>query len=335
MNVPTFSSVFSVWTFSPVWDLFVLVATVGYLGLVHRLKRSGQAWPKVRTVTWCVMAGLLIVTVNSSIEVYAHDLFWVHMIQHLLLIMVVPVLLVLAQPLRLLHSTRPSSDRDLSRRGWGGRLWRIVTAPALAVALYTAVVVLTHLTGFQEQALKHAGLHTLEMVAYLVVGYLFFLPLIGHDRAPWNLPYLLRFVVLAVSMGVDTMVGVVLMLTRTPLAPGFTLNHPQWGLGALADQSTAGAIMWFGGDGLMMILMVMTAIEWGGASHQNDGLGNWLEGIRRRELLGEDATGAALNSESGADGQDVDLDQQVLDAYNAQLAALHHHGPDGNGRPHS
>ncbi len=323
MNTPSATGVFGLWTFSPVWDAAVLAATVGYLWLSRQLRRSGQEWPLVRTVSWCSMAVLLVITVNSSIEVYSRYLFWVHMLQHLLMIMVIPVLLVLAQPLRLVHLWRRAPREDATRERWGGRLWRIATAPALTVALYTAVVVLTHLTGFQQQALNHPGLHTAELLAYLLVGYLLFLPLIGQELTPSNLPYLLRFVVLAVAMGVDTMVGLVLMLTRTPLAPGFALSHPEWGPGALADQSTAGAIMWFGGDGLMMILMVATAIEWGGASHQNDGLGNWLEGIRRRQLLGDTVARTATDPGRPPVDLDVDLDQQVLDAYNAQLAALH------------
>jgi len=55
---------------------------------------------------------VLLVSVHSSIEVYGHVLLWVHMIQHLLLIMVVPVLLIWGQPVRLgdwLESARRQS----------------------------------------------------------------------------------------------------------------------------------------------------------------------------------------------------------------------------------
>ena len=331
--VPVPADVLTAWSFAPGWDALLLAGTVGYLLLAHRLRRRGESWPHNRVAAWWIAVVLLFLTVNASIEVFSQYLFWVHMIQHLLLIMVVPVLLVWAQPLRLLHLARSKPGRDAETSVRGGRFGRILTAPALTIALYTAVVVLTHLTGFQEQALRHPYLHTTEMALYLISGYLLFLTLIGHDRAPWTIPYLLRFVVLAVTMGVDTMVGVVLMLTNQPLAPGFAARHPGWGLDAIADQSTAGAIMWFGGDGLMMILMVITAIEWGGRTHQNDGLGSWLEGVRRRQILGEGDPGADDRTATprtddgaggdGGPGDDVDLDQQVLDAYNAHLIALH------------
>ncbi len=325
--VPVPADVVTAWSLAPGWDAVLVVGAIGYLLLTRRLRRRGQPWPRRRIAAAGIAVVLLFLTVNSSIEVFSQYLFWVHMIQHLLLIMVIPVLLIWAQPLRLIHLARSVPGPDTEMTGRGSRAGRILTAPVLSIGLYTAVVVLTHLTGFQEQALLHPGLHTLEMVLYLVSGYLLFLSLIGHDRTPWTIPYLLRFVVLAVTMGVDTMVGVILMLTQQPLAPGFALRHPSWGLDARADQSTAGAIMWFVGDGLMMILMVITAIEWGGKTHQNDGLGSWLEGVRRRQILGDSPPDSPDRVGTGSAGDEVDLDQQVLDAYNAHLVALHQQEP--------
>ena len=169
-------------------------------------------------------------------------------------------------------------------------MWRFLTSPAFTVPLYTAVLVLTHLTGFQQAMATHMWIHDAETLLYLITGYLLFLPLVGSEATVRRIPYLIRFVILAATMGVDTLVGVVLMLTNQPLAPGFAAMHPGWGPGALADQQTAGAVMWFGGDGLMMLLMIITAIEWGTSSQADQGLGSWLEGIRRRELLGDQAT---------------------------------------------
>jgi putative copper resistance protein D len=56
------------------------------------------------TIAWLAAMLTLVLALSSSLAVYAHNLFWAHMIVHLLMIMVVPVLLVWAQPIRLAHT---------------------------------------------------------------------------------------------------------------------------------------------------------------------------------------------------------------------------------------
>ena len=97
------------------------------------------------------------------------------MIVHLLLITVVPALMVWAQPIRLLH--------DAGGPGIGARIdhlrrrrpLRTLISPRVTVPLYAAVLVLTHLTGFQQAMSQHAWIHNAELVLYLVVGYLLLL----------------------------------------------------------------------------------------------------------------------------------------------------------------
>jgi putative membrane protein len=327
LPAPGPGAAFTQWTLTLVPNLLMIAATVVYMLMTRRLGRSGTSWAMGRIISWWGAMASLVIALNSSIGVYAESLFWVHMLQHLILIMVVPTLLICAQPIRLLHLIRVAggaADGPVQ----SGLPLRLLTSPVTGVVFYAIVVVGTHLTGFQELTNAHLWVHYLEVVLYLVSGYLLFGPLIGHERWPWQVPYLLRFGMLAVTMGVDTLVGVVLMLGEQALAPGYALSHPSWGPGALSDQKTAGAIMWFGGDGLMMILMVVTALEWGQLANENKGLGGWLEGIRMRELLGDEAL--AMSSDSG--GEEVDLDQRALDVYNANLAALHRGQGESPGR---
>ena len=311
---PTWSSVLTSWTVTPIPDLLIVAATIGYLLLVRRLRRSATTWPPERTASWLLAMAVLALALNSSMAVYAHTLFWVHMLLHLALIMVAPVLLVWAQPIRLLRGAQHPDSRALRDEAPATRPFTILTAPALTVPLYTAVIVLTHLTGFQQAMATHLWIHDTELALYLISGYLLFLPLIGSEAGPRWLVYPLRFVVLALCMGPDTLVGVTLMLGSRVLAPAYAASHPGWGPGALSDQRAAGAIMWVGGDGLMMILMLITVLQWVRAGQGDRGLGPWLEGIRRQATVGE--------TRSNTTEIDVDDDAAAHDAYNARLAAL-------------
>ncbi|MGH3540286.1 MAG: cytochrome c oxidase assembly protein, partial [Pseudonocardiaceae bacterium] len=87
------------WTSAPVVDVLAALAVVGYLiAVVRRSRTTEPRWPPWATVSWLAGVAVLLVSVHSSIEAYGHALLWVHMIQHLLLIMVVPVLLIWGQP---------------------------------------------------------------------------------------------------------------------------------------------------------------------------------------------------------------------------------------------
>lgn len=312
---PDLTAVLAAWMASPVADLLIALGVAGYLAMLIRLRRHGQRWAPSRTASAAVAAVLLVLVVNGPLAVYSHHLFWVHMIVHLILITVVPALLVWAQPIRLAHDVGgPLGDGvDRARRG---RVFRWLVSPRLTVPLYAAVLVLTHLTGFQEAMSQHEWIHDGELVLYLVAGYLLLLPLVGDELTTEPpLAHLLRFVVLAICMFPDTLVGIMLMMTSTPLAPAYAASR-DWGPSALVDQATAGAVMWFGGDGLMMVLMVVVGGRWvASGDRTGTSLGPWLDGVRRGATLGADTT---------SDGSvDLDDDEAALAAYNARLAALH------------
>lgn len=253
---------------------------------------------------------------NSALAAYARELFWVHMVVHLLLIMVVPAMAIWAQPIRLLHDAGGPRVRRAVERAQHSRPMRVLVSPALTVPLYAAVLVLTHLTGFQQAMSQHMWIHNSELALYLLSGYLLLLPIAGDELTPDPpLAPLLRFVILTICMGPDTLVGIVLMLTSSALAPAYAASR-DWGPSALADQSTAGAIMWFGGDGLMMVLMIVVGGRWITAGDRaGSSIGPWLDRIRRQAILGVDA-------DSPTD-IDIDNDDAALRAYNARLAALH------------
>jgi len=303
------------WTSAPIVDVPAVVAVAGYLIAVRRRARTtGPGWPPRATASWLAGVVVLLLAAHSGIEVYGHALLWVHMIQHLLLIMVVPVLLIWGQPIRLGWCRAP-----------GGRLARWLTFPVLTLGLYTGVLVVTHLTGFPELMATQPWAHHLEQVLYLLSGYLLFLPLVGSEASPWPIPHIVRFALLGLAMGADTLVGVALMLTGRPLAPSTALMRPGWGPSLLGDQSLSGAIMWVGGDVLMMLLMLAVVAQWSAAGSQAR-LGDWLESARRQSLA---RIGSAPDADRTTVGTstDVDEDEAARQAYNRMLAALHHRSP--------
>ena len=316
--LPPFSwqSYWQHWQFSLVWSVVAAVLLAGYaVGLATARRRHGSLpVSPIRVGCWLLGVVLLVGTVESGIDVYGMVLFSVHMIEHLMLIMVVPSLLVLGHPLTVLRAALASPERfDKVVRSWPVA---VPTHPLVSTALYCLVIVATHLTSFMDEMTVHPWLGGLEKVLYLVSGYLFCMTLLGYEPIRWLLPTIARIALSLIAMTADTVVGIVLMQADTNLFPKMEMHRPMGAPSALHDLHLGGGIMWAFGDGLMTAFAFAFVIVLVADPHRDRGAGSWLESVRRQTMadqVGEDAI---------TDGADVDNDDEALAAYNRMLGRL-------------
>ncbi|MDQ2958797.1 MAG: cytochrome c oxidase assembly protein [Actinomycetota bacterium] len=298
--------------------VLALVAASYLTGVLLVNRRGGARWPATYTISF--LAGLVVcgLATNSSIAVYDMSLFSAHMIGHLMLVMLAPALLMAGRPLSLLLQSAQGQRRDRIAAILTGRVLSLLTAPPVALASYIVVIVGTHLTGLMNFIMRNTWAGQLEHLAYVLLGCQFFVVVIGDAPIRWKLGVPARFFMLALSMAVDTFTGVVLLQSTTAVAmsppPGASINP-------ITDTQTGGAIMWFGGDGIMAVIMVIIAIGW---VHQPESsrieASGWLEQARRANFA--EHTGTA-----GQIADDFDDDDQRLAQYNDWLHRL-------DSRPH-
>src|SRR5256885_29498 len=207
------------WQFAPVVTAAVGLAAGLYLLAVRRVARDHPArpWPLPRTVSF--LAGLLVVALatQSAVGVYDDELLSAHMVQHLMLLMVAPPLLIYGRPVTLaLHTSRNPVHRTIKRVVRSSAV-TFLTNPVVVTFLFAAVVAGTHLTPIMNVVLTHGSVHEAEHCVYLVVGYLFFLPVLGSEPLRRRLSLPGRYLLLIIAMPVDTVVGLILMLAPHPL----------------------------------------------------------------------------------------------------------------------
>jgi putative copper resistance protein D len=300
---PAWVDVFTTW--EPAWGVDAVLAVLGALYLTGALRHG--AWPVRRTASFLAALAAAVLTWNSGIAVFGHGAFAVHMVMHLMLIMVVPALWVAGHPLELLrHQLHDGAARAFDA-AVESRVARAVTFPATVLVVYAVVIVLTHLTGFMQAMAGSMTLHHGEQALYLVVGLLFFHTAIGVDVLPRRPAYFARFVLMLIAMGVDTLSGIVLMLAPATMFPAYDVEGVHLG----------GAIMWVGGDGLMMLIMVLLGRLWVSDPSGRVDFGPWLESARR-SAFSEQTGGADATDHVG----DLDDDDDALAAYNRMLARL-------------
>jgi cytochrome c oxidase assembly factor CtaG len=325
------------WQFAPVVTAAVAIFAGLYLWGVIRVARRHPArpWSTVRTAAFLLGLLVVVAATQSGIGSYDDVLYWDHMIQHLLLIMIAPPLLVAGQPVTLLLHASRNPLHSWTKRVLRSRPVHALTWPGLGVAAYTAVIVGTHLTSFMNLALRDPAAHNAEHVLYLLVGYLYFLPLLGREPIGWKVSYPLRMFLLFLAMPVDAFTGVALGSYRSdPFAP---LGPRSWGPSPVDDLHLSGAVMWIGGAAVMFVVLMVTFFAWAREPRPSGGMG-WLESVRRASLaerISEAVPSAAAHAGNAAGTSAgnrpvaVDEDDTQLAAYNAYLARIN--GPAGHG----
>jgi cytochrome c oxidase assembly factor CtaG len=320
--------VFGHWQFGPVVTVLAVALAVLYLEGAWRVARRHPArpWPWWRTAMFLAGLAVIVLATQSGVGAYSDVLFWDHMIQHLMLIMVAPVLLVAGQPLTLLLQASRDPLHTWAKRAIRSRPATWLTWPPFGIVLYTATIVGTHLTGLMNTIMSNAALRDGEHVLYLVVGYLFFLPLVGREPIRKRISYPARLLVLFLTMPVDTFTGLILGYSNTPMT-GMG-PRPSWAPNAISDLHSGGAVMWIGGDAIMFAVMMLVFLAWSRDDKESSG-GGWLEAARRASFAGltgpDRAAGAGTTATApGQDGQDSGTidDDEHLAAYNDFLARI-------------
>ena len=248
------------WSWHLGWVPCVLLAAALalYLCGVARV----PSWSATRTTAFVAGIVVTFIATQSLLGVYDMVLFSVHMVQHLLLIMVAAPLFAAAAPLDLASASLKGTPKRAVDWFIDGPIGRVVLHPVFGFVAYAVFIPATHLTGVMNLAMSHLWLHHLEQIAFLVVGYLFFRHVFGLERGPMELHPGLRLVFLMAAVPVDTFTGLTLdMSSRNPF-PVFATYHRTWGLSVLADVHLGGAIMWIGGDMLMLLAMIPATVLW-------------------------------------------------------------------------
>jgi putative copper resistance protein D len=255
-------------------DMFFLTLTTtgvgAYLVGVWRLRRAGHAWPWSRTASW--LAGMLVLDVvtNLGFARYAYVLFSVHMAQHMVLSMVVPILLVGGAPITLaLRSLRRPADPELRGvREWllillHSQVTKVLTHPVVALGIYIASLYGLYFSGLLGTLMRYHLGHLAMLTHFVATGYLLFWILIGIDPGRRQLPPPVAVIVHFAAMVFHAFFGVILLQSTTVIAPDwYSSVHPAWASSLLADQHLGAGIAWAFGEIPAAAVFAILLLRW-------------------------------------------------------------------------
>jgi putative copper resistance protein D len=243
------------------WHLGVLPLLLLFAALMAYMFAAQRAvgWSPRRTTAF--IAGLIVtfLATQSVIGLFDMEYFSDHMIQHLMLIMVAAPLFALSAPLDLAYEAGSSRLRQIL----DGKVMTTITQPLFGFAAYFIFIPITHLTGLFNLMMEHEWVHHLEQIGFLVVGYLFFRVVFGLERGT-KIHRGLRLVFVMAAVPVDTFTGLALVMSSHTPFPAYRAMAPVGSTSSsiLSNIHLGGAIMWIGGDALMLLACIPVAISW-------------------------------------------------------------------------
>lgn len=305
-TLPVSPSRLLAWHPQPVPLLVILTAGVAVLyGMgVARLARNGDRWPVGRSIGFGAGILTLLAMSGTGVNGYGMALFSVHMVQHMVLAMITPVLLLLGRPVTL-------SLRGLPSHGWArrallvvlhSRLARTLTTPLVTVPLFLSSLYGLYFTPVFDVLMNNWLGHDLMLTHFVVVGLLLFWPILGLDPSPHPHPHPVRLLEVFLPMPFHAFFGISLMSTSTLIVSTFAHPPTSWHLSPLSDQHLGGALAWGFGEAPALFVSLLVALSWAQASDRE----------ARRHDRAEDRT---------HDGQ--------LNAYNTWLATLNQQAESG------
>ena len=211
----------------------------------------------MRGIYLLAAAGVFWCALSPQMDVPAERSFAVHMLQHLLILLVAPVLVLLSHPFA--EAPRLFGKAQSARITRWLRSVAFMSYPPFSLSAFVAVLWLTHFSPLYNAALESEPVHICEHVIYFAAGLIFWLPVVPQPPfRPISHPARLLYLLIAMPQG--ALLSMALGSARRPLYPHYALHAPL--SRALLDQQAAAAVMWISGGMLLFAAFLMLLGRW-------------------------------------------------------------------------
>jgi cytochrome c oxidase assembly factor CtaG len=238
------------WTFDPLQVAMLVVLGLAYARRAATLRARGHRVPRIRVACFSAGLAVLVVAVVSPIHELGEEYLAFHMLQHVLLGDLAPLLVLAGLTGPLL--------RPLLAFGSVGWL-RAVANPLVAFAVWATTLLVWHLPVLYDAAVRHEAVHALEHFSFFAAGIALWLPVVETLPAPEWFGTGAKLVYVVGVRGVESLLGnVLLWVAAAPLYPVYVRPHELLDVTASTDQSLAGAVML--AEGALVTLPVLAVL---------------------------------------------------------------------------
>ncbi len=287
------------WDFFAQWRVEVapLIVILGvilvYIVGLRRLKSRTIFEPVTacRILLFALGIFALLLSLMSPIDTYSSDLFFLHMVQHLLLIMVAVPLLLLSNSMPVFMWFLPRTLRyevgDLLAKG--GVIRRVLiwaTSPKVAFLIYVAVIWGWHMPIAYDAALANTPLHYFEHLTMFAAAVFFWWYVIGPAPIRPRSSYQGRMLYLLLATVLNTALGIGITFSGSTLYSFYADAPRHWGISVAQDMELGGLIMWIPGNMMFLVSVAILFLVWANREERHTTQQQQVEEKRRRYLEG-------------------------------------------------
>jgi len=249
-----------------------LVYAIGVAKLWHSAG-TGHGLRISHAVLFATGVASLVLALLSPLDEIADQLESAHMVQHLILIVVAPPLLIMGEPVRAFVWALPRRLRTSLPRWLGIPFWRwlgfSLTAPSVAFSLHAIALIVWHAPPPYDAAVRNETIHAVEHLCFLGTALLFWWtvmapPGLRRLSVALRVPY-----VIGMSL-VGAAIGALLTFATSSLYHAYGNSAAAWGMTTLEDQQLAGLIMWIPGGFAYLIAAAALFMNWMQADERRD-----------------------------------------------------------------
>ncbi|MGE5225036.1 MAG: cytochrome c oxidase assembly protein [Omnitrophica WOR_2 bacterium] len=246
------------WNWAPSILLGMALFVGGYLAATGPLRshfKDSQPVSRGQKAWFLAGSALILFALISPLdEVGDSFLFSAHMIQHLLIALIAPPLLLIGTPGWLI---RPVISKPLA-----GNVFRFLTLPVVAFFLGNGVYLAWHFPALYEAALNNENVHIIEHLSFIAAGVINWWPVLSPLPDFNKLPPLARVVYLFLDGLPTTILSALITFSTTPLYPTYAAAGKLLGIDAVMDQQAAGMIMWMPGGMTYLVALTIVFFKW-------------------------------------------------------------------------
>jgi putative membrane protein len=255
------------WEFEPDIVIGTLLACLIYAaGLRH--DRSSPKHHTLRHVWYFAGVASIFLALESPLDAFADHLFWVHQIQHMLLRMIGPMLIMFSAPQAVLIRGLPRRLREGALAPVVGNalmrsLFGLLAAAPVITVLFIAVLYVWQYPPIHNAAILKDGIHYTMHITMLAAGLLFFWRIFDPRPAPKGLCYGKRLTMLLMVMLTQIGLGAYLTLKSEVLYPAYDIVGRISGMKPLADEMIGGFIVWVPSSMMCLVAAIAVIHAWG------------------------------------------------------------------------